>query len=189
MKKKPDYIIIAAIIGIVASLADVITMFVFANFFPGYSQLNDTISRLGSSNSPVSDQISAIWIGIGVLLILFGISFRLAFANKAKYAKISSWMIILYGIGEGIGSGAFKSDRIVNSLTTNAVIHEIVGAIGVISILLLSIFMQKVIPKNENPKFFLMSKIVFVSGIVFVILFLFRFYSDQTAFISVYKGL
>ncbi len=189
MKITQKYILFSAFAGILASIVDVVTMFIFGTYFPGYSQLKDTVSRLGSSISPVSNQISTIWIIIGILLILFGVGFHYEFEKKGTYAKISSWLIVLYGFGEGIGSGVFKADRIANSLTTSGTIHEILGSIGIISILLLPLVMQKVIRKNENPKFYLMSQIVFTAEFIFILLFVFRFSSDQAGFISTYKGL
>jgi len=189
LKITQKFIAFSAFAGIFASIVDVCTMFIFGMYFPGYSQLEDTVSMLGSSISPVSNQISTIWVIIGVLLILFGIGFHYEFEKKGIYSKISSWLIILYGFGEGIGSGVFKADRISNNLTTSAIFHEILGGIGIVSILLLPLFMQKVIPKKENPELHLMSQLVFYSGIVFILLFLFRFSADQTGIISIYKGL
>ena len=189
MEKIRLYIIFSAVIGILASLIDLITMFSFGIYFPKYNQLHDTVSMLGVTVSPISVQMSTLWIIVGVLLIVFGIGFRFAFADNGKYATISSWMIILYGFGEGIGSGIFKADRIADTLTRAAVIHEILGAMGVISILLLPLFMQKVIKKSESPNFFKLSRIVLFSGMIFLILFLFRFTGDHIGFISLYKGL
>lgn len=188
MKKRPDYIVLSALAGIIACVGDFVALSVFGTYFPEYSYLKDTMSTLGSSVSPVSDQISLWWIILGVLFIFFGTGFQMKFSAKGKYSKFASGLIILYGIGEGIGSGVFKADRIANGLTTSGIIHEILGSIGIISILLLPLVMQKLITKKENPLFFLISQIVLISGIFFVILFLFR-YSNGDNFFAIYKGL
>ena len=189
MKKRSNYIVFSAIAGILAGIGDLVSQFVLGTYYRGYSQLNDTVSKLGSSISPVSDQISILWIIVGVLLIFFGTGFRKEFSEKGRYAKIASVLIMLYGFGEGIGSGVFKANRVANVMTTSGIIHEILGSIGVISILIFPLIMQKVITKNEKPAFYLMSQIVFVSGIFFTLLFLFRFSAEENNFFSIYKGL
>lgn len=123
------------------------------------------------------------------MLIFFGLGFRKEFWEKGKVAKGASWLIILYGFGEGIGSGVFKADRIANEPTTSGIIHEILGSMGVIAILILPLIMQKVITKKENPSFQIISIFVFVSATLFMLFFLFRFSADGTNFFSEYKGL
>jgi len=189
LKNQSNYIVISALAGILACICDLVSQFVFGTFYPGYDQLTDTVSKLGSSISPVSVQMSTLWIVVGILIIFFSTGFYKAFWEKGKYAKIASGLLLLYGYGEGIGSGAFKADRVADVLTTSGIIHEIHGTIGIIAILVFPLIMQKVIPKNEKPAFYLMSKIVFASGLIFLFLFLFRYSTDKTNFFTLYKGL
>lgn len=189
MRKSPDYIALSALAGILAIMLDIVSMFAFGILRLGYNSMNETVSSLGSSSSLMSTQISVIWIIVGVLLIFFGFGFRKEFSEKGRFAKGASWLIILYGFGEGIGSGVFKADRIANEPTTSGVIHEILGSLGVIAILFLPLIMQKVITKKENPSFQIISIFVFVSATLFMLFFLFRFSADGTNFFSVYKGL
>jgi hypothetical protein len=189
MKETARYIIISAIFCIIACMGEFVALFVCGAYYPGYSHLRDTMSSLGSSVSPVSDEISIWWIIMGLLFIFFGTGFKKAFSDKGLYCNIASWLIILYGFGEGIGSGAFKADHVANGPSILLTIHDILGGIGVIAILLLPLIMQKVIDKNEMPGFYRMSKIIFISGIITVLLFLFRFSSNENNFFTVYKGL
>lgn len=189
MKKSTNYIIISAIFCIIACIGEFVTLFVLGAFYPGYNQLKDTMSSLGASVSPVSDAISIWWIIMGLLFILFGIGFNKAFSEKGKYCSIASWLIILYGIGEGIGSGAFKANHLANGVSILLIIHDILGGIGVIAILLFPLIMQKVIDKYEMPGFYRMSKIVFITGLITVFLFLFRYLPDENIFFTIYKGL
>ena len=189
MRKSPDYITLSALAGILAILIDIVSMFTYGFLRLGYNSMNETVSSLGSSGSLMSTQISAIWIIVGVLLILFGLGFRKAFSEKGRFAIGASWLIILYGFGEGIGSGIFRADRIANSPTILGVIHEILGSMGVIAILFLPLVMQKVITKKENPLLQIVSIIVFVLGAVFMVFFLFRFSTDGNNFFYLYKGL
>jgi len=189
MKNSSKYIIASSVACIIVCIGEFAAIFVFGSYYPGYSQLKDTMSLLGSSISPVSAEISTWWALAGILLMFFGTGFRKAFLEKGRYSKLASWLIILYGFGEGIGSGIFKSDRIANELTTSAFIHDAFGGIGVASILLFPFIMQKVFSKNEKPVFYRISQIVFVTGLITILLFLFRLLPDENNFFSIYKGL
>jgi hypothetical protein len=189
MQKSDKLILVSAVACIIASIGEFISIFVLGLYYPGYNQWTDTMSSLGASISPVSDIISTWWIIMGVLFIFFGIGYKKAFQDKGKNAGIASLLIILYGLGEGIGSGSFKADHIADVPTTMAIIHDILGGIGVTAILAFPLIVRKVITKEEMPGFSIMSKIIFVLGILSIILFLFRFSSDPNNFLSVYKGL
>lgn len=182
-------IILSSAVCFTACTGEFVTMFVFGAQYPGYSQLKNTLSSMGATVSPVSHEISLWWIIMGVLFIIFGTGLRKVFSEKGWYARIASWLVIIYGIGEGIGSGAFKADRILNEPTTSAFIHNFLGGIGVAAILLFPLVMRKVITKNEKPFFHRMSWIIFITGIITILAFLFRFSSDQDNFLSLYKGL
>jgi hypothetical protein len=189
MKKPSIYIFVSAIACIIACTGDLVSIFVFGTFFPGYNHLKDTMSSLGSSISPVSDEISLLWVLLGLLFIFFATGIKKEFSGKEVYAKYASWLIILYGCGEEIGSGLFKADRLIDGMTTSAIIHDVLGGIGITAILILPLIMQKVIHTNEMHWFHRMSKIVFISGIVTSLFFLFRFLTDEDNFFTIYKGL
>jgi hypothetical protein len=189
MLRSTNFIIFSAIACIIACFGEFVFMFILGSYFPGYNQLKDTMSSLGASISPVSNQISLWWVIMGVLLIFFGIGIRMAFNNNRKHTNVASWLIILYGFGEGLGSGLFKANHTVTGVTNSAIIHDALGGIGVAAILVLPLFMVKVIPKNEAPGFYRMSRIIFVTGLLTVALFLFRYSSDPNNVLLVYKGL
>jgi hypothetical protein len=189
VKKSAYYIIISAVACVVACIGGHAAIYILGAKFPGYSQMKNTISALGASVSPVSAEISACWIIIGVLIIFFGTGFYRAYSWKGKYAKIAAWLIILYGFGDEIGSGAFKANHAADGLTASLIAHNSIGAIGVVSILLLPLIMQKVITKSERPVFHTISKIAFVCGIITVGLFLFRYSVNENNFFAIYKGI
>lgn len=189
MKKQLNYQILSAQVCILACIGDIIILFVLGEYFPGYSQLKDTISHLGSTVSPVSTVVSTWSVLLGIIFIAFGIAFKKVFADKGKASGLASWLIILYGIGEGIGSGIFKSDQVANLPTTSGIIHEIFGAIGVVSVLILPLIATKVITKEEKASFQLTSKIVFVLGFILLSLFVLRFSNYKASFLFIYKGL
>ncbi len=189
MRTTYKFIIASAVACIIACIGEFVSIFVLGLYYPGYNQLKDTMSSLGASASPVSNIISLWWWIMGVLIIFFGIGVRNAFTENKPYTKLAAWLFILYGFGEGIGSGAFKADHLKTGLTISAYVHNALGGIGVISILLLPLIMKKVITKIEAPYFYRISQIIFITGIITIFLFLFRFLPEDNNFFSIYKGL
>ncbi len=189
MKSSANYIITSAWTCIFVCIGEFVTIFVFGTFDPGYSQIRDTMSKLGTSGSPVSVEISLWWILMGLLMIFFATGFRMAFNSYSRYTRLASWLIILYGVGEGIGSGLFKADRVMNKLTTTGDFHQLLGIIGVSAILLLPLVALKVFPKNKLPRFYRFSQIIFICGIVTILLFLTRYTAPDKSFLSLHKGL
>lgn len=189
IEKTNKIVKISSIACIIACVGDFVAMFFLGTYYPGYNQLRNTMSALGASVSPVSNEISAWWILAGLLFIFFGIGFKQAFIEKGRNAKIASWLIILYALGEEIGSGAFKDDHIGNALIKIDIIHNVFGGIGVLAILMLPIFMKKIISRAQMPKFYTMSSVVFIIGITMLLLFSFRFLNDKNNVLNIYKGL
>ncbi|MBO9584319.1 MAG: DUF998 domain-containing protein [Flavobacterium sp.] len=180
---------IMAVLCIMACVSDFIVVFVLGSHYEGYSQLKSTMSSLGASISPVSNIISTWWICIGIVFICFGIVFRKAFNSDSKNIKLGSLFIILYGLGEGIGSGLFKADRIDGKMTASFVVHDIFGGIGLLAALLLPLVLRKEIATKSKRAFYIFSWTVFLLGCITTLLFSFRFSSDQNNFIPLYKGL
>ncbi len=189
MKNSANYIKVAAWAGIVVCIGEFLTIFIFGAYYPGYSQLKDTMSMLGTSESPVSVEISTWWVIMGLSFIFFATGFYKAFRVKGRYAGLAAVLIGLYGFGEGIGSGAFKADRIANEFTPIGRVHEVFGIVGVLAILLFPFIMQKLIPKSSDPGFYRFSQIIFICGILTVLLFLLRYLPDPDNFFTIYKGL
>ena len=187
---KEKKILLAALTGIGACIIDVTLLCVLGNFYPGYNQTRNTISSLGASISPVSNIISIWWIILGVLFIIFGLGFRLSFGKENKFVTLAMWAIIIYGLGEQIGSGAFKANYVGNSLTLSGYIHDTLGSFGIIAILALPLLMNKIVPgPGENHAFRIFSQIIFGILSFFIILFTFRFLKNFSSPILDNKGL
>lgn len=176
-------------ICILACIADFSLLFVFGNQIPGYNQLTDSISTLGRSSSPVVFAVMIWSVFLGIVFIAFGFGFREIFDKSKKTTRNVFWLIGLYGFGEGIISGIFKNDTINGDLTTSAYIHEIIGGIGVVAILLLPLAMNQMFTKEDSPKFFHFSRVVFLIGIVSVLLFSFRIEYFNDTFLNTYSGI
>lgn len=180
---------IVAVICILTCVSDFIVVFALGSYYSGYSQLKNTMSSLGASMSPVSNIISIWWICIGMIFICFGIIFRKTFHGHSKNIKLGSLFIILYGLGEGIGSGLFKADKIDGKMTSSFLMHSLAGGVGVVAALVLPLVLRKAIAIERKLQFYVFSWIVFTLGLIMTILFTFRFSSSETNFISLYKGL
>lgn len=190
MKTKTlNWIKIAALLCIVACIADFIILFVLGNYYPGYSQLKNTMSSLAASVSPVSNMLSLWWVVLGFVFIFFGFHFKKAFDHPNKNVKIASWLIILYGLGEGIGSGLFKADITAGKMTNSFLIHDFVGGIGIVAALLLPLFMRKIVSLKNNSFFNSFSWIVFIVSCITIMLFTIRFSSEENSLIRLYRGL
>jgi hypothetical protein len=99
-------------------------------------------------------------------------------------------LIIVYGVGEGICSGLFPVDYSSNTLNVESEIHIVLSGLGVLALLLLPFFFQKVFDKHLYPNFFKLSYFAFFTGLLFMILFsVAKMYDLNDNFLAQYKGL
>ncbi len=154
-----------------ACIGDFASVYILAPYFPGYNHMKMPMSALGSSASPVGKLMSLCWIVVGILFVLFGISYRNATRNPPATVKLASLLIMIYGIGEGIGSGVFPGNHVAGHLTTTGIFHNIAGAIGVTGLLVLPFVLMKAFPKKHFPRFYHFSILTIILGIAFFILF------------------
>jgi len=171
---------------IAACISDLLIQYVLGRQFPGYNQATDTLSLLGASASPVSNFVSAWWVILGIVFIVFAIGFGLRYREKGRPVIIAVLLIAIYGLGEGMGSGLFKADHIGGSLSIPAIIHDIVGGFGILAILTLPRVLQRLFPKENHRTFYLFSNVIFYTGIISTLLFLTRYTGDN--FLGHYKG-
>jgi len=171
--------------GIAGCLVDLISMFILGREIKGYSPLSNTMSMMGTSKSPVDHQIALWWILMGILFVIFGLGIRFAFNDKRILALAASWLIILYGVGEGLGSALFPEDVPGTTHTLTGLLHNFMGGLGTTSITIFTLVMAKLIP--EYKKF---SYLVFIIGITGIILFgIGQFWHNPANFFVMNKGL
>jgi len=182
-------IFVSAVLLCVGCVADLVLIYIFGKQIPGYSQLSCTLSSLGESSSPVSVEVTIWSVILGIIFILFGFSFRQVFFSAGKETSIAYLLIILYGIGENIASGIFKADNINGILSLTAIVHNLLGGVGVAAILLLPLILKKQFPGKSFPGFYLFSIIVFAIGLISISFFLLRVFNFETAFFNSFKGL
>ena len=170
-------------------VSDFLSVFILGKDYPGYNQLSSTMSALGSSASPVSDIISAWWIFLGIMMVIFAFGFREAYSSGGKDVNTVFWLIIIYGLGEGLGSGLFKADRFAGSYTTSFIIHDILGGAGTCAILILPLIIKRIKPFYSGRGFKRYSYFTFTLALVFLTLFSFRYIGNAESIVEKYTGL
>jgi hypothetical protein len=183
-KYKRTFIIITALAGIMGCLIDLGGTLILGNRIPGYNQLKHTMSQMGILSSPVAREIAFCWIAMGTLLILFALGIRIAYEEKKKLSVIAFWLIVLYGFGEGLVSGIFPADKAGEAHTWIGIVHNGIGGVGVIAIMIFPLVMIRMIPDFKR-----ISIIVLCLGTVGVILFgIGRLVSAPDNLLAIYKG-
>lgn len=184
--RKP-WIILVSAICIVACVSDLILMYILGLRYPGFNQATDTLSTLGSTSSPVSNLTSGWWVILGMVLILFAVAFYAAYRERGRGAVVAAILIAVYGAGEGLGSGLFKVSHTGEVLTVATIIHDAVGAFGIIALLILPLVVRRLFPGKKEYPFHIFSGIIFSIGIISSLLFLSRYTGDN--FFYHYRGL
>jgi len=178
------FIKIAALAGIMGCLIDLFGTIILGNRIDSYNQLKDTLSQMGILSSPVARGIALCWMAMGTLLILFGLGIRFAYEAKKKLAIIASWLLILYGIGEGLVSGIFPADKAGELFTWKGIVHNAISGVGVLAIMVFPRVMIRLVPNLGR-----ISIIVFYIGAVGVLLFAIgRLIIAPDNMLAVYKG-
>jgi hypothetical protein len=176
---KKNGVIMISILCIAACIGDLLLLYILGMKFPGYNQATDTISNLGGTASPVSNLASAWWIILGIVFIAFAAGFYAEFREKGNNAAIAGILIAIYGIGEGLGSGLFKVSHSVGTLTSATIIHDAVGGIGIVAVLIMPLVIRRVFSRKEHHLFYIFSGVIFYIGILSSILFLARYTGDN----------
>lgn len=185
--KKKYLVIFSSALCIAACIGDLLVLFIMGRKYPGYSQFSDTISSLGASASPVSNQVSLWWIILGFLFIAFAAGFAAEYKERGRPVIIAAFLIVVYGLGEGMGSGLFKADHVGSSLTGSAIIHDAIGGLGIVAVLILPLVMRRIFRDEKHRAFYSFSTVIFYTGIITSLLFLSRYSGDN--FLGRYTGL
>ncbi|MBX2940802.1 MAG: DUF998 domain-containing protein [Cyclobacteriaceae bacterium] len=155
-----------------ACVGDFVVTFLLGLFYPGYDFTSQTESSLGTANSPVANYMNLWGVLFGLLLIIFGLGIRETEFKKEKWGVILLWLIILYGFGEGFGSGLFPNNHIGNDHTIVPNTHNVFGAIGGFALVLIPLAGSKIFAKKKCHKLNKYSKFVLIIGIVLIFIYL-----------------
>jgi hypothetical protein len=186
---KKIILIVSFIACLIACAGDFIATYYFGSYYPGYNHLIQPMSALGASGSPVSAWMSGWWIIMGILFIFVGIAIRITYSSAGKAFRIASWMMMLYGAGEGIGSGLFPANHIHNHLTLSGLLHNIIGGVGVIALLSMPIVLIYYYTKDKYPFMYWFSICITITGLLTFLLFTLSKVVPYWDTILIYRGL
>ena len=187
---KNRFVILSFLICIAACIGDILVSSILGSYYPGYNHLRDTLSQMGSDISPVAQMMSIWWIVLGSMFVFLGISFGKSFFKPNKYVTIASWLIVFYGIGESICSGVFPVNYNENGFDLISLLHIILSGLGVLSIMILPLVLQRIFTKKDFPSFYRYSYLAVALGLLFISLFsLAKSIDNPQNFFVQYKGL
>jgi hypothetical protein len=180
---------ISAVIGVLACLGDVYMIYLLGTWSPGYKPFLQAMSDLGHEGSPVARLVSTGWVIMGLMFIIFGYGFYRAFFHYSKMARTAGWMLALYGIGEGLGSGLIPGSPGKVFQTPRSIFHSLLGGVGVLAAILLPFIIKKMFNARKSSALYWYSWFTTVSGVLFFTLFsISNFYHPEGNWIS-YLGL
>jgi hypothetical protein len=156
----------------IACIGDFAVTFIIGYIYKDYSFLTQSQSYLGTSKSPVAIYMNTWGVIFSLLFIIYAYALKKTIFKDGFWQQLAVWMIIIYGVGEGAGSGLFPYNHIGSELTLLGKLHNIFSAIGDTALVLLPFVLTKVFSKQNFPKLYLYSWFVGISGPVLIIIFL-----------------
>jgi hypothetical protein len=135
-----------------ACIGDFVVTLLLGLFHKHYDLLNQTESFLGTNDSPVSVYMNTWGIFFSLLFITFAYALYKAAFSKDFWQITAVWLIVIYGLGEGIGSGLFPYNHIGTELTLSGKLHNLFSGIGQIAMVVLPFVSLKIYPKHIAPR-------------------------------------
>jgi hypothetical protein len=166
------FVVFTAICCFVACAGDFAVTIIIGLSYKNYDALNQSESFLGTSNSPVALYMNTWEVIFSILFVLYAYGLLRTIFNKGFWQHLAVWLIVIYGLGEGIGSGLFPYEHTGDGLALTGILHLLFSTIGVIAIAVNSFVLGKVFPKKVYPRLHVYTRIVAFSGLVLIILFL-----------------
>jgi len=160
----------------------------FGSIYPGYNWKTQSISYLGQEGSPIEHWVLVWGVFFALLIALFTFSFSQIYQSN-RWVKIAAISLLVYGLGEGLGSGCFPINPPGTELTLNGRLHNIFSGIGDAGIVLLPFILMFMFPRRENRKLYVYLWTVAGFGMVMAAFFLIAKYVHSDNFISDYKGI
>jgi Protein of unknown function (DUF998) len=161
----------ALIACVFATVCDVVSLAVFARFYPGYDPGLQPISALGASGSPIARFVSGWWILLGFVFLLFAFAYGKSNVLHNPAQKIAAWLIGVYGLGEEAGSGLFPGNHVAGHLTSTGIIHNGIGGIGTVALIAVPFVLMIKYNRTDHPAFHRFLLIISLTGILFFLIF------------------
>lgn len=122
-------------LGVGAMVGDFLVPALLAVKYPGYSHLRDTISTLGTIESPVKLQTSIWLVALGVGFLCFALGLAGKFQTCTWRHGLYLLAIVAFGLGAGIVAGLFPEDPAGAVETISGKVHGIGAGLGTILLL------------------------------------------------------
>lgn len=142
---------------------------------------------MGQSVSPIEHWVTLWGIFFSLLIILFDIAFYQNYKLN-KWTKPAALALLIYGLGEGLGSGCFPINPPNTIITLDARLHNFFSGMGDTGIVLLPFIFMAMFPKIQNQKLHNYLWTVVGIGILMASFFLIAKYFKPDNFILAFKG-
>ena len=159
----------------------------FGSKFPGYNWKTQTLSYIGQRGSPMEQWVLLWGVVSTILIALFANTYYQIYKSK-KWVSIATFFLIIYGLGEGLGSGCFPIKPPGTLITIDGSLHNVFSGIGDAGLVLLPFMLMLMFPKKENQKLHIYLWSVVGIGLLMVSFFLIAKYFPQDNFILSFKG-
>lgn len=165
-------IVVSAVSCLIVCAGDFVVTFTLGALYPGYNFIYQSESYLGTADSPVAKYMSIWGVVFCILLIIFAWGLRKTIFSAGKWEAVVVWSIVLYGFGEGAGSGLFPYDHVNNTLSFSGELHSFFAAVGGVAIAIIPFACSKIFSKDLFPRLNDYCVSAFVGGLVLITLFL-----------------
>jgi hypothetical protein len=175
-------------LGIVACwlvcVGDFIVNFILGLNLAGYNALIQTQSFLGRAGTSTAPYV-AIWgVFFSLLFWLFARSWYGFFSKKTKTVAFSTGLLVLYGLGEGLGSGLVHFSQINGHSTISGLIHQAFSMSADVGLFIFPFFVLRLFPER-HPGLPLLTWIVVLLGLALNICFLLgKYFGISYGFLS-----
>jgi hypothetical protein len=163
---------LSAIAGLLAAGGDFVVTFILGALYPGYDFVQQSESYLGTADSPVANYMNVWGIIFCLLLMVFAYGLRKTIFSNGVWQTMVVCCVLLYGLGEGAGSGLFPYNHVNGALTLSGKLHSLFGGLAGAAIVFVPFACTKIFTKDGSPRMHAYSWFVFGSGLLLVIIFL-----------------
>jgi hypothetical protein len=190
MDEKPKYWPHIGVTALTALLVcEIFTNILFPIYYPGYNWKTQSISYLGQDKSPILQWVKIWSISFSVGYTIFAFAFYYTFKNKGWLIGLASLLLIIYGLGEGIGSGFFPVSTTETTATTNAFLHNFFGGLADISLFTFPVILLKTFPFSGHKNLWTWTLVTYCLSLLFCSFFLIAKYQGIQSGFLLYKGL
>jgi len=166
------FVVFTAVCCFVACLGDFAVTIFLGLIYKNYDALNQSESYLGTADSPVALYMNTWEVILSILFVLYAYGLRRTIFRKGFWQQLAVWLIVMYGLGEGIGSGIFPYEHSGDELALMGILHLLFSTIGVAAIAVNSFVLLKVFPEKVFPRLNAYTRFVAFSGLILIIMFL-----------------